>query len=62
MTTSEKLLTAIAIRLAGLVVVGFIAQTMVADHPQSSSSNAQGNRFNQHEQEIDDVRVLSTPY
>lgn len=28
-----------------------------------SSSNAQGNRFNQHEQEInDDAQVLSTPY
>jgi hypothetical protein len=27
-----------------------------------SSSNAQGNRFNQHEQGIPDVRVLFTPY
>src|ERR1700749_2149344 len=27
-----------------------------------SSSNAQGDRFNQHEQEINDVRVLSTFY
>jgi hypothetical protein len=27
-----------------------------------SSTNAQGNRFNQHEQEINDVQVLSTSY
>jgi glutathione S-transferase len=29
---------------------------------QISSSNAQGNRFNRHQQEINDVQVLFTPY
>jgi hypothetical protein len=29
---------------------------------QISSSNAQGNRFNQQQQEINDVQVLFTPY
>ena len=34
MATSETLLTAIAIRLAALVVVGLVAKTAAVDHPQ----------------------------
>ncbi|WP_426610568.1 hypothetical protein [Bradyrhizobium sp. McL0616] len=34
MATSEKLLSLIAIRLAALLIVGFVAQTATADYPQ----------------------------
>jgi hypothetical protein len=34
MATSEKLLTGIAIRLAGLLVAGLLVKTATADHPQ----------------------------
>jgi hypothetical protein len=34
MATSETLLTVVAVRLAALVVVGLVAKTAAADHPQ----------------------------
>jgi hypothetical protein len=33
-TTSETLLTVVAVRLAALVVAGLVAKTAAADHPQ----------------------------
>ena len=38
MATSRTLLTVIAIRLAALVVVGLIAKTAVADHPDHETA------------------------
>jgi len=38
MATSEALLTIIAIRLAVLVIVGLVAKTAMADHPQRGIS------------------------
>jgi hypothetical protein len=34
MATSETLLTVVAVRLAALVVVGLVAKTAAADHPE----------------------------